>query len=281
LTITRQPASLADLPLEGRRTVVLDLVHAGVDPPARGVGVTPLAADHDVPGLRVHGQPAGQELLGPAVRPGHVDIAHPGRVRVGEQLIDPRAQGLDRTVGRQVGVPPEVDVPGPAHRGQAEPDPRSPGQPIEQRHAPTIRLAWWLMSARAVYPGTFDPLTAGHRDVVDRVRRLFDEVVVLVAVNGGKRPSEAAPERAALIRAALPPEWDNVVVAAWAGLTADFCRTHGATVLVRGVRSQADVRDEYPLSVMNEALGVTTLLVPARPELVRVSSTAVRRWSGS
>jgi pantetheine-phosphate adenylyltransferase len=133
------------------------------------------------------------------------------------------------------------------------------------------------MSGRAVYPGTFDPFTAGHRDVVDRVRRLFAEVVVLVAVNGAKRPAGEIAGRAERIRAALPPSWDNVVVAAWAGLTADYCRAHDATVLIRGVRNQADLRDEYPLAVMNEHLGVTTLLVPTRPALARVSSTAVRR----
>jgi pantetheine-phosphate adenylyltransferase len=114
------------------------------------------------------------------------------------------------------------------------------------------------MSGRAVYPGTFDPFTAGHRDVVDRVRRLFDEVVVLVAVNGDKRPAAGTADRADRIRAAL-----------------------GASVLVRGVRDQADLRHEYPLAVMNESLGVTTLLVPARPELARVSSTAVRRSADS
>lgn len=137
------------------------------------------------------------------------------------------------------------------------------------------------MSGRAVYPGTFDPFTAGHRDVVDRVRRLFDEVVVLVAVNGDKRPGPAAADRADRIRAALPASWHNVEVVAWAGLTAGFCRAYGASVLVRGVRDQADLRHEYPLAVMNEALGVTTLLVPARPELARVSSTAVRRCADS
>jgi pantetheine-phosphate adenylyltransferase len=133
---------------------------------------------------------------------------------------------------------------------------------------------------RAVYPGTFDPFTAGHRDVVDRVRRLFDEVVVLVAVNGEKRPTAETAERAARIRGGLPAAWDNVTVAGWAGLTADYCRRHRAGVLIRGVRNQADLRHEYPLAVMNEQLGVTTLLVPARPELAQVSSTAVRRCAG-
>jgi pantetheine-phosphate adenylyltransferase len=129
---------------------------------------------------------------------------------------------------------------------------------------------------RAVYPGTFDPFTAGHLDVVDRVRKLFDEVVVLVAVNGEKQPAETIEERAQKIRTGIPTSWSNVVVAGWAGLTADFCRAHRAGVLVRGVRNPADLRHEYPLAVLNEEMGVTTLLLPARPSLAAMSSTIVR-----
>jgi pantetheine-phosphate adenylyltransferase len=67
-----------------------------------------------------------------------------------------------------------------------------------------------------------------------------------------------------------------VTVAGWAGLTAAFCQEHRADVIVRGVRNQADLTHEYQLSAMNEVLGVTTLLVPARPELAAVSSTVAR-----
>jgi pantetheine-phosphate adenylyltransferase len=136
------------------------------------------------------------------------------------------------------------------------------------------------VDSRAVYPGTFDPFTAGHRDVVDRVRRLFDQVVILVSINPDKTPAETVDKRAQRIRAALPAEWSNVVVTPWTGLTADYCRRHGADVLVRGVRNQADLRHEYPLAVLNEDMGVSTLLVPARPALTTVSSTAARRSSG-
>lgn len=132
------------------------------------------------------------------------------------------------------------------------------------------------MDSLAVYPGTFDPFTAGHRDVVDRVRRLFDRVTVLVSVNPDKQPSEPVNDRASIVAATLPAHWRNVAVVAWTGLTADYCRRHGAGVLVRGVRNQADLRHEYPLAVMNENLGTTTLLVPARPHLAAVSSTLAR-----
>ncbi|MEV4279931.1 pantetheine-phosphate adenylyltransferase [Actinoplanes xinjiangensis] len=131
-------------------------------------------------------------------------------------------------------------------------------------------------SAGAVYPGTFDPFTPGHFDVVDRSRRMFDRVTVLVAVNAGKQPSGTAAARAREIRALLPAGWENVVVDAWQGLTVDYCRRTGCGVIIRGVRNSTDYLHEYELAAMNEALGVTTLLVPARPELVTMSSTALR-----
>ena len=133
-----------------------------------------------------------------------------------------------------------------------------------------------IRSSSAVYPGTFDPFSGGHRDLVDRARRLFEHVTVLVAVNGEKRPTKAGAERALDIRASLPADWENVTVAAWNGLTVAYCQRHGAGVIVRGVRNSSDAVREYELAAMNEALGVTTLFIPARPELAAVSSTVVR-----
>lgn len=133
---------------------------------------------------------------------------------------------------------------------------------------------------RAVYPGTFDPFTAGHRDVVERARLLFDRVTVLVAVNDEKRPAVAPEQRAAAIRDLLPASWATVAVATWAGLTADFCRLHGAQVIVRGVRNAGDLRHEQQLAAMNLELGVTTLYLPTRPALATVSSSAARALTG-
>ena len=127
-----------------------------------------------------------------------------------------------------------------------------------------------------VYPGTFDPVTPGHLDVIERARHLFTRVTVLVAVNGEKRPSGTPAERAALVRREIPPDWGNVAVAAWAGLTAAFCRQHGADVLIRGVRTASDLQHEAQLAAMNQQLGISTLLLPARPGLVTVSSTVAR-----
>ncbi|SCG72748.1 pantetheine-phosphate adenylyltransferase [Micromonospora humi] len=128
----------------------------------------------------------------------------------------------------------------------------------------------------AVYPGSFDPFTPGHLDVVDRARCLFDEVVVLVAVNGDKHPDADEEERATAVRAVLPADWTTVTVAAWSGLTAAYCRDHDVAVIVRGVRNTTDLQAEHRLAAMNESLGVATVFLPARPELAAVSSTVAR-----
>lgn len=132
------------------------------------------------------------------------------------------------------------------------------------------------MPVRAAYPGTFDPFTPGHLNVVDRARRIFDEIVVLVAVNPAKHPGTAAEERAAAVRVTLPSDWTTVTVAAWSGLTATYCRQNGVAVIVRGVRNTTDLQAEYQLAAMNETLGVSTVFLPTLPELARVSSTVVR-----
>jgi pantetheine-phosphate adenylyltransferase len=102
---------------------------------------------------------------------------------------------------------------------------------------------------------------------------------VLVAVNGDKQPASTQAERAIQLRRELPANWDNVSVTAWDGLTVEFCRQHGAGVIIRGVRNRCDLRHEYQLAAMNEALGITTLLLPAKPRLASTSSTVLRGLS--
>jgi pantetheine-phosphate adenylyltransferase len=135
------------------------------------------------------------------------------------------------------------------------------------------------LGEHAVYPGTFDPITPGHLDIIERARHLFARITVLVAVNGDKQPATAQSERAIQLRRELPANWDNVSVAAWAGLTVEFCRQHGADVIIRGVRNRTDLPHEYRLAAMNEALGITTLLLPANPRLAAVPSTVLRGLS--
>jgi pantetheine-phosphate adenylyltransferase len=128
----------------------------------------------------------------------------------------------------------------------------------------------------AVCPGTFDPITPGHPDIIERVRHLFARITVLVAVNGNEQPASTPSERAIQVRRELPAHWDDVSVTARAGLTVAFCQQHGAGVIIRGARNRSDLRHEYQLAAMNQALGITTLLLPAKPGLATMSSTVLR-----
>ncbi|MDG4772988.1 pantetheine-phosphate adenylyltransferase [Solwaraspora sp. WMMD792] len=133
-----------------------------------------------------------------------------------------------------------------------------------------------MRGSLAVYPGTFDPFTPGHRDLVARARVMFDRIIVLLAVNADKQPTTEATARAVRVRDALPADWGNVEVDTWTGLTATYCLRRGVTVIVRGVRTAADLHYESQLAAMNERLGIQTVWLPTRPQLAATSSTAVR-----
>lgn len=81
------------------------------------------------------------------------------------------------------------------------------------------------------------------------------------------------------MRRQLRADWNNVSVSAWTGLTTDYCRRHSAGVIIRGVRNRSDLLDEYQLAAMNQAMGVTTMLLPAQPGLAVVSSTVLRSFT--
>jgi pantetheine-phosphate adenylyltransferase len=142
--------------------------------------------------------------------------------------------------------------------------------------AASDRGAVELPGSLAVYPGTFDPFTPGHRDLVARARVMFDRIVVLLAVNVDKRPTAEPTARAARVRDALPADWANVEVDTWSGLTSEYCLRRGATVIVRGVRTTTDLGYEHQLAAMNERLGIQTVWLPARPQLASTSSTVAR-----
>ncbi|MFB9904181.1 pantetheine-phosphate adenylyltransferase [Allokutzneria oryzae] len=127
----------------------------------------------------------------------------------------------------------------------------------------------------AVCAGSFDPVTAGHVDVITRAAALFERVVALVAVNPAKAGRFAVAERVAMLRDSLSG-LDGVVVDSWDGLLVDYCRNAGPCVLVRGVRSGADVADELRLSMMNAAVGgVETVFLPTTSGLGHYSSTVL------
>ncbi len=134
------------------------------------------------------------------------------------------------------------------------------------------------MIVGAMYPGTFDPITLGHEDLVRRAVRLFDRVVVAIAANPeSKAPMFSVEERVALASAALA-DIDNVEVTGYKGLTVDFAREHGLTVIIRGLRAVSDFEYEFQLANMNRHLTdeVETAFLTPTEKYMFISSSLVR-----
>ena len=133
------------------------------------------------------------------------------------------------------------------------------------------------MPVTAAYSGTFDPITLGHYDIIERASRMFPRLIVAVGLNITKHPRFNMDERVALIREVVK-ELKNVEVKGFGGLVVDFARENGVTVLVRGVRTVGDVDYEKQMAVMNRDLYPqldTVMLTPA-PEYAHLSSSLVK-----
>jgi pantetheine-phosphate adenylyltransferase len=139
------------------------------------------------------------------------------------------------------------------------------------------------MSSVAVVPGSFDPVTLGHLDVIARAARLFDEIHVLVVHNPAKTALLPISQRVRLIEQAMRDEGlpGNIVVNAWSvGLLVDYCTDVGAIALVKGIRSQVDVAYETPMAIVNRNLAsVETVFLLPDPAHAHVSSSLVRQVS--
>ena len=133
------------------------------------------------------------------------------------------------------------------------------------------------MTVSAMYPGTFDPVTVGHEDLVRRGAGLFDRVVVAVASNPGKEPMFSLDERVAMARSSLA-DIDNVEVTGYSGLTVDFALEHGLKVIVRGLRAVSDFEYEFQLANMNRHLTeeVETAYLTPTEQHNFISSSLVR-----
>jgi len=130
---------------------------------------------------------------------------------------------------------------------------------------------------RAVCPGSFDPVTHGHLDIVGRAAQLFDEVVVAVGVNASKKRLFTPEERMAMLERACAP-WDNVRVGSFSGLLTDFCRAHHVHAIVKGLRAVSDFDYELQMAQMNASLAeeVETVFVPTSPEWSFLASSLVK-----
>jgi pantetheine-phosphate adenylyltransferase len=130
----------------------------------------------------------------------------------------------------------------------------------------------------AMYPGTFDPITLGHEDLVRRAARLFDRVIVAIARDtGGKVPMFTFGERVEMAKHALA-EHDNVEIRGYSGLTVEYARQNGHQVIVRGLRAVSDFEYEFQLANMNRALteDVETVFLTPTDRYTYISSTLVR-----
>jgi pantetheine-phosphate adenylyltransferase len=130
---------------------------------------------------------------------------------------------------------------------------------------------------QAMYPGTFDPITNGHSDLVRRALRIFDRVVVAIAANPGKAPMFTLDERVSLARRALA-EFERVDVMGYEGLTVEFARQHNLPVMMRGLRAVSDFEFEFQLANMSRQLSpdVETVFLTPTEEVTFISSSMVR-----
>jgi pantetheine-phosphate adenylyltransferase len=132
----------------------------------------------------------------------------------------------------------------------------------------------------AVFPGTFDPPTYGHLNIIERAKGIFEKIYVVIAVNRGKKTLFSVDERVSLMTE-LVTDYPNVVVAATDSLVVKFAKENGARVLIRGVRSVPDFSYEFDLSILNKALdpGIETIFIPTDPKYFVLRSSAIKEMA--
>ena len=132
----------------------------------------------------------------------------------------------------------------------------------------------------ALVPGSFDPPTNGHLDVIERCAGLFDRVLVAVVANPSKAAMFSSEERVDMLRA-CSTNWQNVEVGSFSGLLVDYAAAEGIDVIVKGLRAMTDFDYEFQMSQMNRHLsGIVTLFVATKPEYGYLSSSLVKQVAG-
>lgn len=133
------------------------------------------------------------------------------------------------------------------------------------------------MEKIAVYPGSFDPITVGHVDIINRVSKIFDKVIILVSQSSDKNYLFTTDERVVLVKKCFE-NYNNVEVRSHSGLTIEFMKKNGAQVIIRGLRAVADFEYEGTLASMNHRLApdIETFMVFSRPEFYYISSRGVK-----
>ena len=136
---------------------------------------------------------------------------------------------------------------------------------------------------RAVCPGSFDPVTNGHLDIIGRAANLYDEVIVAVFVNQAKSSLFSVDERRELLEE-VTAQYGNVRIDSFHGLVVDYCKANGISVIVKGLRAVSDFDYELQMAQMNRGLaGIDTLFMPTNPEYSFLASSLVKeiaKWGG-
>lgn len=148
-------------------------------------------------------------------------------------------------------------------------------RPVRQGHEQVAGKA--EMKTGAMYPGTFDPITIGHQDLIRRAAGIFERVVVAIASNPGKAPLFTLDERVDLARQCLAGE-DHIEVVGYTGLTVDFAREHGLAVMIRGLRAVSDFEFEFQLATMSRQIApeVESVFLTPTEQFSFISSGMVR-----
>ena len=135
--------------------------------------------------------------------------------------------------------------------------------------------------AKAIYPGTFDPVTNGHIDIIKRARGIFDSIVVTVAINMGKNPLFTTQERVEMLKESLK-EFDNVSVDSFDGLVVDHAVNVGATSIIRGLRAVSDFEYEFQMALMNRKLSgkISTVFLMPHEKYTYLNSSIIRNLAG-
>lgn len=133
----------------------------------------------------------------------------------------------------------------------------------------------------AIYPGSFDPITNGHLDIIQRASRLYDKVVVGVLRNGGKNPVFEPEERVSMIRE-VTADMKNIEVASFKGLLVDFAKEKNASVIIKGLRTVADFEYEFQMALLNKALNpeYETMFMMTDSKYSYISSSMVKELAG-
>jgi len=130
----------------------------------------------------------------------------------------------------------------------------------------------------AIYPGTFDPITMGHMDIIDRALNLFDKVIVAIAINPGKKPLFSLEERIEMVKKCFPDDYSRVLVEPVSGLLVQYAADKGATVIIRGLRAVSDFDYEFQLALMNKKLErkVDTIFLMPGFRWIYISSSIIK-----